>query len=70
MSRAEIFIEDADVEGGGVEFKVNYVGGADVQSGAHQLANMIRRYLDDTLVLVRDEAANAPIPDQLAIVRG
>ena len=49
MPRAEIVIEDADIEGGGVEFKVTYVGGADTTSGAHQLANMIRQHLDETL---------------------
>ena len=49
MSRAEIYIEDADIEGGGIEFKINYVGGADTRSGAHQIVNMIRQHLDDTL---------------------
>ena len=44
MARAEIYIEDTDT---GVALRVNYIGGGNVESGAHQLANILRKKLDE-----------------------
>jgi len=47
MARAEIYVEDR--EDGQVDIKYRYLGGADPRSGAHQIVNAIRRWLDEAM---------------------
>lgn len=74
MARAEIYLEDKD---GGLDFAVRYIGGADPKSGAHQVANLLRKHAESilkerhepvfhteraALQAVDDEPAQTPAP--------
>lgn len=52
MARAEIYIEDD--EDGNVSLAVRYIDGADPKSGAHQLANACRKFLESNLTQVTE----------------
>jgi hypothetical protein len=53
MARAEIYIEDD--EDGMISLAVRYIGGEpQVTSGAHQLANACRRFLESNLQQVTE----------------
>lgn len=60
MSRAEIYIEDSDELAYGhvtAAVKFNFPGGFDANSPAHQLCNVVRKYLESTLVQASEPVA-------------
>lgn len=66
MARARIFIED---EGAELAFRIEYVGGANKDSPAHQLANLIRAHLDELSakgMLVQTKVTDEEVPAILA----
>lgn len=62
MSRAEIYLEDTDVLLSGDQVvtaavKFNFPGGFDPASPAHQLCNIVRKYLEATLTQASEPVA-------------
>ena len=68
MARAEIYLEDA--ADGSLALVVRYMGGpADVKSGAHQVANLLRIYAESILEAkqepeVKTDAIEGAKPDE------
>jgi len=60
MSRAEVFIED-DPETGGTVVKFKFMGEAfNPRSKAHQLCNIVRKYLDAEMISMPDKPNDDP----------
>jgi len=60
MSRAEILIEDDD-ETGGTVVKFKFMGEAfNAKSKAHQLCNIVRKYLDAEMISMPDKPNDDP----------